>query len=905
MPPSPSISGSSSPIRSRTDLPQQEQHAPTQQVGRPTAQPTQQNNSTLALQQQRRLRANSLDNRPQAAQAETDTATRARSTSDSAFDSAIAMRHGLIESPPQNLSPLQNMMARHIQHAVEERIGGAASSDSSASVRSMALGESESPREPASTPEAGNEWLSASEDPGGEAIRFVADLLTALQPHAEPSASPTPTGPTTTPVGTNDIVAVDTDAFAASLASRLALNGGTSGTPSPTGPANTPNATEGNVAVDTDAFAASLASRLTLNGGTSGTPSPTGPANTPNATEGNVAVDTDAFAASLASRLTLNGGTSGTPSPTGPANTPNATEGNVAVDTDAFAASLASRLTLNGGTSGTPSPTGPANTPNATEGNVAVDTDAFAASLASRLALNGGTSGTPSPTGPANTPNATEGNVAVDTDAFAASLASRLALNGGTSGTPSPTGPANTPITANSTGTIDTDAFAATLTSRLAPLETTPPPSLSTSTQPRMRASDPTPRQAPYPRPSTQNPPRRDGPPAPRRIGNGQSSTMQDNLATTRARNGEIELVRRGAEEEIPHEEDGAATPQVTDLQRWVQNVAHVVGHEAVAVGITTAIREVVSAIVRLAQHHSPGTEHAQEAAAGALIALIGIGNLVSMGLRRRNGTNTNMADIGNGLQIAGLISSALSAKETGQLRDLLPTITRTFVYAGLRDGANAIKPYDISPKPPEENDPRNRDMDPLYAQLANTVPYGFNQFFVNWIQSATGMSGAGFVDALHDISEMSNQTEKEAASKHLAEKAPLQLFSYVAANTAGEIMDKIAGSVFEQAIGHLGVSNMEIAHAPTHWPNGQEWGDAIEKTISRMSLFGSVLGNSAAAGTGVATLGYSDFHASMANNAIGGAMVTALCLPFVMTLMKKARATAGGASNTGGGGNA
>ncbi|WP_186223323.1 hypothetical protein, partial [Burkholderia gladioli] len=340
----------------------------------------------------------------------------------------------------------------------------------------------------------------------------------------------------------------------------------------------------------------------------------------------------------------------------------------------------------------------------------------------------------------------------------------------------------------------------------------------------------------------------------------------------------------------------GGNAQLVANLKGWASNIGHVAGHEAVAVGLTTAIREVVSGLVRAAQNNAPGTEKAQEAAAGALIALIGLGNLLAMVSRRARGTNSNIADIGNGLQIAGLISSALSAKETGQLRDQLPALARTFVYAGLRDTVNAVKPYKSTP---------DGEGNPLVAQLANTVPYGFNQFFVNWGQGARGMSGAGFADRLHEISQMSNKTEADEASLQLAKEAPLQLFAYVGANTGGEFFDKIAGSVFEQAVGKLGWSGaaqLRIGHEALHWPTGSEWGDAAEKTISRMSLFDTVGGTSAAAGTAIAAAGYSDFHASMANNAVGGALVTALCLPFVMTLMRsKARASgssAGSANN-------
>ncbi|MBI0327111.1 hypothetical protein [Burkholderia plantarii] len=332
---------------------------------------------------------------------------------------------------------------------------------------------------------------------------------------------------------------------------------------------------------------------------------------------------------------------------------------------------------------------------------------------------------------------------------------------------------------------------------------------------------------------------------------------------------------------------DQAVTTLAADLQNWVGNLAHVVGHEALAVGVTTAIREVVDGLIRHLQNLHPESAKAQEAAAGALIALIGLGNLMSMLMRRNRGTNTATADAGNVLQIAGLISSAIGAGKTQQLKDLLPQLTRTVVYAGGRDGINAVMPYQIS----------TQGANSLAAQGWNTVPYSINQFLVNWAQG-TGMSGAGYANALHEISQMSNQTEADAARKKLDAEAPGQLTTYVTANLAGEIADKLLGSLIEQAIGEGGmggIGQMTIRHDAPHLPNAGEWGDAIEKTISRMSLFGQALGSTAAIGTAITPARYGDYGAAMGNNAVGGALVGVLCLPFVMTLMKKTLATVNG----------
>lgn len=644
MPPSPLISGRTSPVPTTAEP--SAQHGTTPVINEPAQATQQQNNPALAMQRRRQ--------RPSSVNGGTPVQTGASSLARSASDSALAARHGMVESPPANLSPLQARMARHVQHAVEEQINGSGESSPTSSISSLALDDPHlPPSAPAATPAQAEAQLNEAVRNADEAIEFMASLVAALQPHAEPP-SPSSSSPHVPPLP-------------------------------------------------------------------------------------------DSSDSSLRSSVS----------------------------------SESLHLPLQG---------------------------------------NGSTSSLHVPPLP---------------DSSDSSLRRPASSASGASG-------------------------------RLPPPRTR----LTSSQRPSLQIE-------------TEDVPEREGdiPLRTRNTTTNEAEASPSSASTESSSSSEL----------------GGNAQLVANLKGWASNIGHVAGHEAVAVGLTTAIREVVSGLVRAAQNNAPGTEKAQEAAAGALIALMGLGNLLAMVSRRARGTNSNIADIGNGLQIAGLISSALSAKETGQLRDQLPALARTFVYAGLRDTVNAVKPYKSSP---------DGEGNPLAAQLANTVPYGFNQFFVNWGQGARGMSGAGFADRLHEISQMSNKTEADEASLQLAKEAPLQLFAYVGANTGGEFFDKIAGSVFEQAVGKLGWSGaaqLQIGHDELHWPTGSEWGDAAEKTISRMSLFGSVIGTSAAAGAAIAADGYSDFHASMANNAVGGALVTALCLPFVMTLMRKARASgssAGSANN-------
>ncbi|MBU9194628.1 MULTISPECIES: hypothetical protein [Burkholderia] len=666
MPPSPLISGRTSPVPTTAEP--SSQHGTTPVINEPARATQQQNNPALAMQRRRQ--------RPSSLNGGTPVQTGASSLARSASDSALAARHGMVESPPANLSPLQARMAQHVQHAVEEQINGSGESSPTSSISSLALDDPHlPPSAPAATPAQAEAQLNEAVRNADEAIEFMASLVAALQPHAEPPS---------------------------------------------------PSSSSLHVPPLPDSSDSSLRSSVSSE--------------------------------SL----------------------------HVPPLPDSSDSSLRSSVSSE--------------------------------SLHLPLQGNGSTSSLHVPPLP---------------DSSDSSLRRPASSASGTSG-------------------------------RLPPPRTR----LTSSQRPSLQIE-------------TEDVPEREGdiPLRTRNTTTNEAEASPSSASTESSSSSEL----------------GGNAQLVANLKGWASNIGHVAGHEAVAVGLTTAIREVVSGLVRAAQNNAPGTEKAQEAAAGALIALMGLGNLLAMVSRRARGTNSNIADIGNGLQIAGLISSALSAKETGQLRDQLPALARTFVYAGLRDTVNAVKPYKSTP---------DGEGNPLVAQLANTVPYGFNQFFVNWGQGARGMSGAGFADRLHEISQMSNKTEADEASLQLAKEAPLQLFAYVGANTGGEFFDKIAGSVFEQAVGKLGWSGaaqLQIGHDELHWPTGSEWGDAAEKTISRMSLFGSVIGTSAAAGAAIAADGYSDFHASMANNAVGGALVTALCLPFVMTLMRKARASgssAGSANN-------
>ena len=321
----------------------------------------------------------------------------------------------------------------------------------------------------------------------------------------------------------------------------------------------------------------------------------------------------------------------------------------------------------------------------------------------------------------------------------------------------------------------------------------------------------------------------------------------------------------------------------------WLGNTRKVISHEALAVGLSTGIREVVAYLVRTAQNNAHGSEKTQEALAGAIVALIGIGNLADMAARRARQTNTATADIGNLIQIAGLAAGTIGALRTGELKDLLPALSKTVVYAGLRDTMNTLKPYSDNP----------HAGNPLAAQGLNTPIYFTNQFGVDWLQSNVGLSGAGLADKLHNVS--GNSTEASAERRKIVKDSVGPGFAYVGANLAGEVADKIVLSMLEEILGPhgaAGIAQLTINHEPLHLPSGAEWGDMLGKTDARMSLFASVYTNTAAIGSAVTPARFGEIGATAINNGAGAASVALFCLPFVATLARKARATAGGSNN-------
>ncbi len=331
------------------------------------------------------------------------------------------------------------------------------------------------------------------------------------------------------------------------------------------------------------------------------------------------------------------------------------------------------------------------------------------------------------------------------------------------------------------------------------------------------------------------------------------------------------------------------ARAQRSSAEVWLRNILKVGGHEAIAVGLTTGIREVVAYLVRTAQNNAHGSAKKQEALAGAIVAFMGLGNLAAMAGRRVRGTNTATADIGNLSHIGGLIASTIGALRTGELAGLLPSLSKAVVYAGLRDASNTLKPYADNP----------HAGNPLVAQGWNTPVYLVNQLAVNWLQSNAGLSGAGLADKLHNVS--THGAEASAERRKIVKDAVGPGLVYVGANFLGETADKIAGSMLDEVVGvhgMAGIAQLAIGDEAWHLPSASEWGNMLEKTFSRMSFLGQTYGTTAAIGSTASPAKFGETGATAIDNFTGASTIALFCLPFVATLVRKARRTVNGAND-------
>jgi hypothetical protein len=325
------------------------------------------------------------------------------------------------------------------------------------------------------------------------------------------------------------------------------------------------------------------------------------------------------------------------------------------------------------------------------------------------------------------------------------------------------------------------------------------------------------------------------------------------------------------------HETSTAGT-QRSSLETWGRNALKAGGQQFVAVALTTALREAVGAGVEALLRATHASAEAKTGIAGGLYGAVILANVMSMLYQRQQGVATPMTYGGGALNIVALTAAVATAASTGTLKDLVPSLVKTFAYSGGRDTVNLFMPL-------SDNAPKDK-ANPLAVQAVDSMFYSANQMLVNSIQSFTGLSGAGFVDAMHDNSTDPNT--KEAVTLH---SGFASLASYVTANFAGELADQFTNRVLNNALSGGNLADLEIKLGPIGWPGG---GKALEtfatEGVPRTSIFYSVYGLTAGVNPEIKPSHFGETGASWMQNFVGGALIALLCLPAVMFLMKGKR---------------
>lgn len=320
------------------------------------------------------------------------------------------------------------------------------------------------------------------------------------------------------------------------------------------------------------------------------------------------------------------------------------------------------------------------------------------------------------------------------------------------------------------------------------------------------------------------------------------------------------------------------AATQRSKFVQWAINAAAVGGQQFVAVGITTALREAVGAGTEALLTHTNASDHVKAGIAGGLYGSVILANLMTILYHEQQKTGNAVTHAGNIAQIVSLSAALIAAATTGTLKDLVPSLMKTFQYSGGRDVANLMLVLG-------DNVPEGK-ADPLAVQAVNAFFYTANQMLVNSVQSFHGVSGAGFVDAMQKNATDPNTHEAETLRTGFA-----SLAAYVVGNYAGEAVDQLVSRTLNSAMSGSNPADLQIMLKPQAWPGAEKaWDTFAEDGVSRTSVFYSVYGLTAAINPQVSGRHLGETGASWVQNCVGGAFIALLTLPALMTMMKKMR---------------
>jgi hypothetical protein len=338
-----------------------------------------------------------------------------------------------------------------------------------------------------------------------------------------------------------------------------------------------------------------------------------------------------------------------------------------------------------------------------------------------------------------------------------------------------------------------------------------------------------------------------------------------------------------------------AATPAGTDNaartgnttwaqigKNWALNSVKIVGQQAVSVGVTTALREAVGAGVEALLTHTHASDEVKAGIAGGLYGSVILANLMAMLYHERQGIGNPTTHAGNIAQIVSLSAAVTAAATTGTLKDLVPSLMKTFQYSGGRDIGNLYLPLG-------DNVPEGK-VSPLTVQAINFFFYSANQMLVNSVQSFHGVSGQGLVDAMQQ-----NKTDPNTGEAETLRSGFASLATYVVANLAGEAADQFTGRMLNNALSGGKLADLQVSLTADGWPGAEKAFDTFAADgVSRTSIFYTVYGLSAAANPQITPPHFGERGAPWLQNFVGAAFIALLCLPAVMTAMKNKRNSGG-----------
>ncbi|WP_027793982.1 hypothetical protein [Paraburkholderia acidipaludis] len=322
-----------------------------------------------------------------------------------------------------------------------------------------------------------------------------------------------------------------------------------------------------------------------------------------------------------------------------------------------------------------------------------------------------------------------------------------------------------------------------------------------------------------------------------------------------------------GALPPLPTNIDGA-------LERWAKNAIKVVGHRAFSVGVATGIREALNYGVEALVQSTHASDEVKTGVAATMMGVVILANIGSAAYRIHRG-DSRWSYAGNAAQAASLTAALIGALKAGTLKDQVSSLAKVGGYSAVRDLMTMIVPLkdNLHPNP-----------DPIVTQMINSAFYTVNQFLVNSAQSFHGISGAGIYDGLHG-----NQTLTEKERSSFIKDSAKGMAVYVAANTAGEIVDSIMPRMIQYRLQHGtfdGMSNLEL-NLGIGEPDSLS-STMLDAVVPRLSLFDTVYAGTSALNTRTNTPGIGEQGASYLDNFTSALMIATLCIPYAMTGARK-----------------